>query len=258
MQRQSVLASPSVAAATTTATPVFDPRYNRLLINLSYLRPNNLPGSRDMTLRVRNGEGQVWLDPATTPVIGTVTEGRLVIASENFPRYAPLSMTLTGADLMFHVRQGRVLSFGLVAQGETLFRLLCANPWLAAYRYELRRPAPNRLILSRFNQADEDRETQLEINVVKGADPDPITGQRGGARTQPDGKVLVDKVLVRRADDGELRVQLHGARMEWDFAAGVMSAFRVYDSRGIIGAFSVLGQVGAGVGVTVSFLDTIG
>jgi hypothetical protein len=256
---QPAMQSLPTALAEANAPPVFDPRYNNILFNFAYRNFGGIPGSREMTLNVRNGEGEVWLDPSVTPVAGTITDGTLVMASESFPRYAPLSMTITGADLCFHVRQGRLLSFAFVRRGDILMRLLCTNFLRAAYRYEVQRSGNTQLILSRYNQADGDRATHLEMNVTKGAAPEPIGGMIGGGRIdQQTGKVLVDKLLVRRAADGELKLQFHGARFEWQFAGGALRAVGVYDSRGKIGIFSVLPQAGAGVAVTAAFSDTLG
>ena len=230
---------------------VFDPRYNNLILNLTYLRFGNLPGSQDLTLRVTNGEGQTWLDPAVIPTIGTIAQGTLVIASEDFPRFAPLTMTLTGADLRFLVRRERLLNFGLIARRETLLRLHCTGLWTAAYRYRLTWPLENRVIVTRINGVDDDRETSLEINVLKGS-----------VEASPDFEETTDvvtygKLELRRGDDGELKLQMHGARMEWDFANGVMTGLRVFDSQGAIANLSILDMSGAGVSITVALMDTL-
>jgi hypothetical protein len=233
---------------------VFDPRHNNLAVSLTYLRPGQLPGQRDLSLQVTNGEGQVWLDPAVTPTIGAITQGRLVIASEHFPRFAPLTLRLTGADLRFHVRRGLLLNFELVADQATPLRLHCTGLWTAAYRYRLRRPPDkDKVIVTRINSVDNDRETSLEIDVLKGSlDPSP------GFEQDTNGIVNYGKLDLRRANDGELKVQMHGARMEWDFANGVLSALRVFDSRGAIANLWVLDMSGAGIAVTAALMDTLG
>lgn len=231
---------------------VFDPRYNNLIINLTHLRFGNLPGSRDLTLRVTNGEGQTWLDPAVIPTIGTITQGKLVIASESFPRFAPLTMTLTGADLRFLVRRGRLLNFELIAQRETLLRLHCTGLWTAAYRYRLTWPAENKVIVTRIDGVDNDRETSLEINVLKGSVETSPGFEQGSNKV-----VAYGKLELRRDVDGELKLQMHGARMEWDFANGVMTGLRVFDSRGAVANLRILDLSGAGVSITAALMDTL-
>jgi hypothetical protein len=236
------------------AAPVFDPRYNNLIITLTHLLPGNLPSSHTLTLTIRNGEGEAWLDPAVTPTSGMITRGKLVLASESFPRFAPLTLTLTGADLSFLVRQSQVLNFSLVDGAQTMLRLLCSGLWTAAHSYRLTWPAPPYqnpyLILTRINAADGNRETPLIINVLKGS----IAGLPGGFRKVGTTDVVSnDRVQVLRANDGELTLQLHGARMEWDFANGVMVRLRVFESRGPIANLMLPDLSGAGVSVSVAF-----
>jgi hypothetical protein len=230
----------------------FDPRYNDLIVNLTYLRFGNLHGSRDLTLSIANGEGQVWLDPAVIPEIGTITQGRLVIASESFPRFAPLTMTLTGADLRFLVRRERLLNFALVADGETLLRLHCTGMWGAAYRYRLARPLANRVVVTRIDGMDDDRETSLAINVLEGS-----VETSPGYEEDLGGGAIYGKLDLRRDQAGELKLQMHGARMEWDFANGVMAGLRVFDSQGAIANLRLLDLSGAGVTVTAALMDTL-
>ena len=99
---------------------VFDPRYNNILLGFSYLKFGQQPASGEMTLRVEEGEGEVWFEPGVLPTMGSIQQGTLVVASECFPRFAPLTMTLTGADLCFNVRLKHVVSFGVLnGRGET-------------------------------------------------------------------------------------------------------------------------------------------
>ena len=231
---------------------VFDPRYNNIVLNLTYLRFGNLPGSQDLTLKVTNGEGQTWLDPAVIPTIGTITEGTLVIASESFPRFAPLTLTLTGADLRFLVRRERLLNMQLIARRETLLRLHCTGIWTAAYRYRLTQPQESRVIVTRINGVDDDRETSLEIDVLKGSVEGSVDLELG-----PSKQVIYGKLDLRRDDDGELVLRMHGARMEWDFAGGVMTGLRVFDSQGAIANLRILDMSGAGVSVTAALMDTL-
>jgi hypothetical protein len=234
--------------------PVFDPRYNNLVLGLTYRTAGGLPSSRAVTLRVVNGEGQVWLDPATTPTIGTITAGTLVIASESFPRYAPLTMTLSGADLGFTVRLGQLLNFALVDGRETLLRLHCSSLMTAAYAHHLKvAPVGGGLTLTRVNRGDADRTTTLNIEVLQGA----IAGLPGKFRRELDGAVLDDRVLLQRDAGGVLKLRFHGARMEWLFEGGRMSALRVFDSQGALASLRLLNLSGAGVAVSAALMDTL-
>jgi hypothetical protein len=232
---------------------VFDPRFNNLVLRLRHQTPGQTLVDRELTLRITDGEGQVWLDPAETPTIGTITQGRLVIASEDFPRFAPLSLTLTGADLRFHVRRGLLLNFEMVAHQATALRLHCTGLWTAAYRYRLRRPTgQNRVTVTCINGVDGDRETSLDLHVLKGTlEASP------GLEQDTSGVVSYGKLDLRRAGDGELRMQMHGARTEWDFANGLLTGLRVFDSQGAIAAFWMLDLSEAGVAVSAGLMDTV-
>ena len=45
----------------------------------------------------KSGEGEIWMNGAQPPTLGTIISGTLLMASESFPRFAPLTLTLTGA-----------------------------------------------------------------------------------------------------------------------------------------------------------------
>ena len=55
----------------------------------------------------------------------------------------------------------------------------------------------------------------------------------------------------------QLTLQMHGARMEWDFANGVMTGLRVFDSQGAVANLRLLDLSGAGVTVTAALMDTL-
>ncbi len=232
--------------------PVFDPRYNSLLLGLTYRGAAGLPSSRDMTLRVSNGEGQVWLDPAVTPTIGTITDGTLVIASESFPRFAPLTLSLTGVDLSFLVRHRQLLSLALCDSREAMLRLHCTGLWTAAYAYSLAVPDPDILRITRRNGADSDRTTALRIELLQGS----IVGRPGKFRREATGTVIDDRVTLKR-DDGTLKLRFHGARMECRFAGGRLSALRIFDSQGPIAMLGLVNLAGAGVAVSAALMDSL-
>ncbi len=243
---------------------VFDPRFNNIALTFAYLLPGGLPSSRTLTLRVREGEGETWLDPAVTPTLGSITQGTLTIASETFPRYAPLTMTLTGADLCFQVRQGQIINFSLADGDETMLRLYCTSPWSAALSYQLTWPTDNsgqlKLILTRINALDIDdvtgqpRQTSLELYRLSGS----IAGLPGGFRKVGSTDVVSnDKVTLMRDSNGELKLQASGMRMEWDFAGGLLNALRVFDSRGKLASLRLPALAGQGSGVSAAFLDTL-
>jgi hypothetical protein len=255
---------------------VFDPRFNNIALTFAYLLPGGLPSSRTVTLRVREGEGETWLDPAVTPTLGSITQGTLTIASESitretltignvsFPRYAPLTMTLTGADLSFQVRQGQIINFALTDGDETMLRLYCTSPWSAALSYQLTWPADNsgqlKLVLTRINALDIDdvtgqpRQTSLELYRLAGS----IVGLPGASRKVGATDVVKnDTVTLKRNGNGELRLQASGVRMEWDFAGGLLNALRVFDSRGKLASLRLPALAGQGSGVSAAFLDTL-
>ncbi len=250
---------------------VLDPRFNDIAVTLAYLLPGNLPSSRTVMLSVQNGEGECWFDPAQMPAPGAITQGTLVFASDGtftaaptFPRYAPLTIRITGADLCFHVRQGQLVNFALVDGDETLVRFYCTGPWTAALSYRVTWPSHNQsqleLIVTRVNALDMDdvsgrpRETTLELYRLKGS----ITGLPGLFRKQPNSDVVSsDKVLLKRANDGELIVQLHGARMEWDFANSLLRVIRLYSGQGALASLRLPALAGSGTGVSAAFAATI-
>jgi len=90
------------------------------------------------------------------------------------------------------------------------------------YRLKWLKPV-NRLVLSRINQVDQNRETPLEINCLKGA----IAGGPGLRRIDANGTVVTDGVMVLRDPaSGEIVLQLHGARLVLDFSQGRLTALQ--------------------------------
>jgi len=250
---------------------VFDPRFNNIALTLAYLLPGNLPSSRTVTLTVPNGEGECYFDPALMPVPGTITSGTLTLASDGtytaaptFPRYAPLTLGITGADVCFQVRQGQVVNVALVDGDETMLRLYCTGPWSAALSYQLTWPTDNasqlKLSLTRTNALDIDdvtgqpRQTTLELYRRNGS----IVGLPGVDRKLPNSDVVSsDKVVFKRDNTGVLTLQLHGARLEWDFASGLLAAVRIYAGQGPIASLRLPRLAGNGTGVSAAFAATV-
>ena len=224
-----------------------------VLLGLTYLRPGQFPATRDVLLAVAPGEGQMLLDPEMPPALGTVQAGRLVIASENFPRFAPLTLTIAGADLRFRVRSGRLLSFAMRHQGEDCLRLACPSLYRAAYRHTLTWRPENQLTIRRFNSLDGDRETHLSVTVLKGS----IAVGEPGFEKDAGGLVRWGSLDVRRAAGGQLQLQFHGARMEWAVVGGTVVGLRLYDSLGPVAQFHLQNHSRAGVTASLSILDTL-
>jgi hypothetical protein len=118
----------------------------------------------------------------------------------------------------------------------------------------------DRLILTRVNGAEIDgatgrpRESEIAIYLKKGV----ISGMPGVGRKLPNSDIVSnDRVVLVRAVDGELKLQLHGARMEWDFADGALAAIRAYGSDGPIANLRVLNVADAGALVSVALADTV-
>jgi hypothetical protein len=225
---------------------------DKFLIGLSYLVPGQLPGSRDVTLSIKPGEGTALLEPGVTPDLGTIQEGRLILASETFPRFAPLSLTLTGADLRFATRAGRLLSFTMRDGGQDCLRLNCSGVWSAAWRHKLVLRPQDRVVVSRIHSLQNDDETPLELNLLAGSIWKSRDIQMGNG-----GLVEFGKVELRRDAAGELKLQLHGARFELTFGGGTLVGLRAFDSRGLVASLHVLDHTGAAVGVTVAVVDTL-
>ena len=100
---------------------------DKLLLGLTALRPGQIPVSRDVTLTITPGEGRARLEPDQPPTLGTISQGRLVLESESFPRFAPLTLTLTGADLGFRVRERKLINFGFKDAEHHFLRLQQSN-----------------------------------------------------------------------------------------------------------------------------------
>jgi hypothetical protein len=226
---------------------------DKLLLGFAFQHPGQLPASRDVMLSLTPGEGQMLLDPLTPPDIGTVEEGRLVIASESFPRFAPLTLTLAGADLRFTVRSGKVLKAALRHRGDEMLRLYCNDIWQAAYRHQITWVFADRVTLSRFNSMDGDRETALEVRVLAGS----VVPSVDLEKSNPGGVVGQGWLELRRGAGGQLKLQMHGARLELSIHKGVLVGLRAFDSKGEVAAVHLLNLSGGGLGASVSVVDAM-
>jgi hypothetical protein len=239
---------------TNPAGVVNDPRYRNLLVSLSWLRPGQLPATGEFTLRFKEGEAETWYEPGYLPTLGAIQEGTLVTSSECFPRFAPLTFTIAGADLCFLIRGRQLVSFCIADGRETMMRLLCTGFWNAAWRHEVYiDDDPKRLRVRRINGvAAGERSADLELNVLRG-EFSPLSC---GAilASQP---IYQERLFIRRDEEGEIEIQLHGARMEWVFRDGLLHRLRLFGSHGMVSDFNVIDQSGAGVTASVAFSDTL-
>jgi len=240
---------------------------DKLLIGFTTLRPGQFPRSRDVSLTIAPGEGRARLDPDEPPTLGTITQGRLVLESESFPRFAPLTLTLTGADLVFRVRDRRLVQLTFQDGREPLLRLYCTGIFRAAFLHRLFQPLDDRLVVTRTNTLSEDCDDQtasgylsrdvhcrtvLAVHLLEGAlvtSPDYSKGLQH--------VVEWGAVELRRSGSGILKLQLHGARLVCDIARGNLAGLRVYDSRGPVANLSFLDASGAGVSASVAVVDTL-
>ena len=232
---------------------------DKLLISVAYLRPGQLPATHDVTLSVAPGQGRIALEPDVPPTLGTISNGTLVIESETFPRFAPLTLTISGADCSFRVRQGRLIAFALHRSSEDLLRMHCTSVWTAAYRYRLAWPATtDRVEVTRLDGVNKgldgkDWETTLAVHVLEGT----VAGSGDFSRLPDNTTVRYGRVLLRRAASGDLTLQMHGARMEWGFADGVWVETRIFDSQGAVAHLQTLDLARAGIAASVAVVDTL-
>lgn len=247
----------STGASAGSGSAAFDPRFNSMLFSLTFLRPGNLSVSRDFTLEVTHGEGQVWLAPAPAeiPALETDLRGTLTIGSECFPRFAPLTLGIRGVDLYFLVREEQLLTWGVGEGSDSFLRLHCTGPFSYPIRTHLRwPPAGNSLTIERVNPLADDPLTMLDLRILKGR----IVGMAGSERRDIiTNRVLYDRVRVLRADDGELKIRLHAARFELDFWNGYAVGLRVFEGRGPMAEHGIVSVPGGGISLGVSFLHTL-
>jgi hypothetical protein len=226
---------------------VYRHRPDNLALQLTDVLRGQPPGNPEVALRVTSGGDRVRRDVFVTPTFGPARPGRLVIA-----RDTPLAVTLTGTDLRFHVRRELLLTLELRAGPAAALRLHCAGLRAAAYSYRLRWPGQQKVALTRLNP-ETDGQTSLDISVRKGMlVPSP------GLLRDTDGLVIYGNLSLHPATDGELTLEMSGARMEWDFVHGVLSAVRVFDRGGKIASLWVLDVTSSVVAQTATLVETPG
>jgi hypothetical protein len=217
---------------------VADPRYRNVLLTLNHLRPGQVAESVAIHLRVEEGGGEAWYTPDYLPTLGSLQSGTLVLSSPCFPRYAPLTLTIEGADLCFTVRNRQTLGVCLVDGLDELLRIRCTNFIRAAQRLRLRAQ------VSKVELPDESTRSFQRLrlrseNLASGQsiviDTDVVRGKLGilaCAAVDPDGTSVDDRVSLRRDANGELRWRLHAARMELDFRDGALHGLRLFGAAG--------------------------
>lgn len=234
---------------------VFDPRLNHLMLTFVTSELGGVSSSHDAALEVINGQGQVWLEPPDLPMLGEITTGSLIVASENFPAYAPLTLKLQGLELRLLAQAGCLLAGGLYVGGRSMLRLQCAGMFDPTLVYSLHWPTERRLILRRWDLMDGNRTYDLEIEVLEGtvvSDRSRTGNVHGGA----DARVGYNRIRLEPLD-GRLRLQLIAARMVLDFHQGQVQRLRLYNGLGFVAAFALRDLRGQGAALSVSFRDTI-
>src|SRR5262245_26669209 len=135
----------------------FDPRLNNLVLTFVVADLGGAATAYDAALEVVNGEGQVWLEPAELPAIGEITTGQLIIASENFPAYAPLTLHLRGLELRLLAQGSHLIGGGFYANGRSVLRLQCSGAFHPSLVYTLHWPSQERLLIRRWDLWDNNR-----------------------------------------------------------------------------------------------------
>jgi hypothetical protein len=235
--------------------PAFDARLNHLLLTFVTAELGGVSATHDATLEVVNGEGQVWLDPPDLPILGEITAGQLTIASENFPSYAPLTLHLRGLELRLLAERSNLLAGGLYIGGRSVLRLQCAGVFHPALVYSLHWPSDRRLMVRRWDLQDENRQYELELEVLEGnvvSDRKRAGNVEGGVEA----RVTYNRIRLEPVND-LLRLRLIAARFVLDFHEGQVRLIRVFNGRGFVAAFAMRDLRGMGSALSVGFRDTL-
>jgi hypothetical protein len=236
------------------AQRAFDPRLNNLVLTFVVAGQGGAASVYDAALEVVDGQGQVWLDPPELPAIGEITSGRLTIASENFPAYAPLTLTLRGLELRLAVHGGNLIACGFFAGGHAVLRLQCAGGLFGGSAYALHWPFERRLIVRRWDLWEGDRSYDLELEILE---PGSVQSDWPRAATlERFERVTANRIRLTPAGD-EFTLRLVAARFELDFRDGQISRIGVFSALGPIGSFVVRDARRFGTSMSVSFRDVL-
>lgn len=244
------VSDPSAPGAART----FDPRLNNLVLTFVVAGQGGAASVYDAALEVVNGQGQVWLDPPELPAIGEITSGHLTIASENFPAYAPLTLTLRGLELRLVAHGSNLTACGFFAGGHAVLRLQCAGGLFAGSAYALHWPSERRLIVRRWDLWEGNRSYDLELELL---DPGAVESDRprASALEQAD-RVTGNRIRLVPAGD-ELALRLVAARIVLDFRDGQVSRIGAFSALGPVGSFVVRDARGFGTSLSVGFRDVL-
>lgn len=246
--------SPPAGPANQQA-PAFDPRLNNLVLTFVVAGVGGAASVHDAALEVVNGQGQVWLEPAGLPPLGEITTGRLIIASENFPAYAPLTLHLRGLELRFLAEGGNLISGGFYAAGRSLLRLQWSGALHPSLIYALHWPAERRLLIRRFDLLAEHSLYELELEVLDGA----VRSDRPRLPSLELGdRVRYNRLHIAPRDGQEtLTLRLIAARFVLEFHNGQVRLIRAFSSLGFIGAFAVRDVRRFGTSLSVAFREVV-
>lgn len=231
----------------------FDPRLNNLVLTFVTSELGGTATTHDAALEVVNGEGQVWLDPTELPTIGEITTGRLTIASENFPAYAPLTLRLRGLELRLLAQGSNLIAGGFYGAERCVLRLQCAGMFHPSLVYTLGWPSDRRLVIRHWDLLNEIPLHELELEVVQGA----VRGDRARSSALEQGDRVTNNRIRLEPVDGELHLRLIAARFVLDFHQGQVRLIQAFSSSGFIAAFAVRDTRRFGSSLSVSFRDAI-
>jgi len=238
--------------------PAFDSRLNNLVLTFVVTDVGGALTSYDAALDVVNGEGQVWLEPPDLPVIGEITTGRLIIASESFPAYAPMTLRLRGLELRLLAQGSHLMAGGFYAQGRSVLRLQCAGAYHPSLVYSLHWPSERRLLVRRWDLwGPNAHRYDLELEVVEGhgqiLSDRPRTGTIEGGF---EGRVNYNRICLLPLDN-ELTLRLYAARWVLDFHEGQVRLIQAFSTAGFVAAFALRDTRRFGSSLSIGFRDVI-